>query len=44
MTTDYFWECDKEVPEEVKRETQKACKTFKNNPYHSSVPGHMVLD
>jgi hypothetical protein len=33
-TTDGFWKCYKELPEEVKREARKAYKNFKKNPYY----------
>ena len=33
-TTDRFWRCYSELPEEVKREARKAYKTFKKDPYH----------
>jgi hypothetical protein len=33
-TTDGFWKCYKEVPEDIKKEARKAYKNFKENPYH----------
>ena len=33
-TTDGFWKCYKELPEEIRREARKAYKNFKKNPYY----------
>jgi hypothetical protein len=33
-TTDGFWKCYKELPEEIKREARKAYKNFNRNPYY----------
>ena len=33
-TTDRFWQCYTELPEEVRREARSAYKKFKEDPYH----------
>jgi hypothetical protein len=36
-TTQAFWKCYKELPEQTRKEARKAYKTFKKNPYHPSL-------
>jgi hypothetical protein len=36
-TTDGFWKCYKELPEQVRKEAKRAYKSFKSNPYHPSL-------
>ena len=33
-TTDRFWECYRELPEQTRKEARKAYAAFKKNPYH----------
>jgi len=33
-TTDRFWKCYRELPENIRKEAKKAYKTFNKNPYH----------
>jgi len=33
-TTDRFWRCYRELPEEIKAEAKEAYKKFKRNPYY----------
>jgi hypothetical protein len=34
QTTDGFWKCYRALPEQTKKETNKAYESFKKNPYH----------
>jgi len=33
-TTDRFWKCYRELPEQIRKEAKKAYRKFKKNPYH----------
>ena len=33
-TTDRFWKCYRELPEQIRKEAKNAYKRFKSNPYH----------
>ena len=33
-TTERFWECYRELPEQTRKEARKAYAAFKKNPYH----------
>lgn len=33
-TTESFWKCYQQIPEEIRKEARKAYQTFKKNPYH----------
>ncbi|MBU4293995.1 MAG: hypothetical protein KJ770_08105 [Actinobacteria bacterium] len=34
ITSDRFWKCYRELPEQTKKEAKKAYRKFKKNPYH----------
>ncbi|MHB1377219.1 MAG: ParE family toxin-like protein [Candidatus Humimicrobiaceae bacterium] len=34
ITSDRFWKCYRELPEQIKKEAKKAYGEFKKNPYH----------
>ena len=36
-TTDAFWKCYRDLPEQTRKEAKKAYGTFKKNPYHPSL-------
>lgn len=36
-TTDRFWKCYRELPEQIRKEAKKAYSKFKKNPYHPSL-------
>ncbi len=41
-TTDCFWGCYKELPEQIRNEAKEAYERFKKNPYHPNLDSKRI--